>query len=78
MSEISLEIHHLDVHGGDSTAIVVKDMTQEVWAGGKTIYRMLMTRAPKVAAAPTSLAHCDSFRKALKQVHCSVWRLNHG
>ena len=40
MSDISLEIHHLDVRGGDSTAIIVKDMTQE--AGGKTIYRVLI------------------------------------
>jgi hypothetical protein len=26
MPDISLEIHHLDVRGGDATAIIVKDL----------------------------------------------------
>ena len=42
MSDISLEIHHLDVRGGDATAIIVRDMEQEVETGGKQIYRVLI------------------------------------
>jgi hypothetical protein len=42
MSDLSLEIYHLDVHGGDSTAIIVKDLGQEPDKGGKTIYSMLI------------------------------------
>jgi hypothetical protein len=35
MSDISLEIHHLDVHGGDATAIIVKK-------DGTDLYRVLI------------------------------------
>jgi hypothetical protein len=42
MSDISLEIHHLDVRGGDATAVIVKDLAQETATGGKTLYRMLI------------------------------------
>ena len=38
MSDYSLEIHHLDVRGGDATAIIVRDMEQEVETGGKQVY----------------------------------------
>jgi hypothetical protein len=42
MADLSLEIHHLDVQGGDSTAIIVKDLEQEKDKGGKIIYSMLI------------------------------------
>ncbi|MCH8619359.1 hypothetical protein [Undibacterium sp. TS12] len=40
MSDISLEIHHLDVRGGDATAIIVKDHVSD--AEGKVVYRVLI------------------------------------
>lgn len=38
MSDLSLEIYHLDVQGGDSTAILVKDLEK----GRETIYSILI------------------------------------
>jgi hypothetical protein len=42
MSDLSLEIYHLDVHGGDSTAIIVRDLGQESEKGGKIISSTLI------------------------------------
>jgi beta-lactamase superfamily II metal-dependent hydrolase len=42
MADISLEIHHLDVHGGDATVILVKDLEQDRDAGGKVICSVLI------------------------------------
>jgi hypothetical protein len=36
MADLGLEIYHLDVSGGDATAILVKDLEQETEKGGKT------------------------------------------
>jgi beta-lactamase superfamily II metal-dependent hydrolase len=42
MADRGLEIYHLDVVGGDATAILVKDLAKEKETGGETIYSMLI------------------------------------
>lgn len=42
MADLGLEIYHLDVSGGDATAILVKDLEQETETGGKTTYAVLI------------------------------------
>ncbi len=47
MSDIGLEIHHLDVRGGDATVILVKDLEKKT-----TLYSVLLD-----AGAERMVAH---------------------
>jgi hypothetical protein len=60
MSDISLEIHHLDVRGGDATAILVKDLEQDTKTGGKLIYSVLIDSGAESSGSDYLLTYLKS------------------
>lgn len=57
MSDLCLEIHHLDVRGGDATAIIVKDLEQD----GKELYRLLIDAGAEHSGSAALKAYLEAY-----------------